>query len=175
MKLIIFYFILCFATVLSGETLQQVFQNSGPAFGYDRYVVLSPNTVYTGGAGIYEGSVFVEGNGAVIDLQDGVGIWVYAEEGFPASLTIYRCTIINGANYGLNFSGTSTGTISNCNLINNDMGIQFMDSSTVEVRNCNFVDNATYGLAIYSTNPAITISYCNAWNNGEDYMENCPG
>ncbi len=160
---------------LYSETLYHAYQNSQPSEGYDHYVMLSPDTLYTGGLGVFEGSVFIQGNGAVIDLESGGGIWVYADQFTPVNLTIDRCTVINGAYYGVNFAGYSTGTVRNCNLINSGMGFQAFDYAVVEIKNCNLVDNGIYGLAIYSTNPTVSISYCNAWNNGEDYMENCPG
>lgn len=160
---------------LSGETLFNAYQNAESLNGYDKYLILSSDNIYTGGLGIFDGSVFIEGNGAVIDLQSGGGIWVYGDTLSPVTFNIEKCTVINGAYYGINFAGYSTGAVLNCNLINCGMGFQAFDYSVVEVKNCNLVDNEIYGLAIYSTNPQIDISYCNAWNNGEDYMENCPG
>ncbi len=159
----------------AGESLFSVYLAAGPAEGYDKYLILDPELLYTGGIGVFEGSVFIEGNGAVIDLQDGSGIWVYGEGETVGSLDIQRCTIQNGGAYGVNFAGIATGSLVNCNLVNDGMGLQLMDTVSVSITNCNLVDNEIYGLAIYSTNPTADISYCNAWNNGEDYMENCPG
>ena len=42
--------------------------------------------IYTGEVGIYEGDIFIEGNGAIVDLNEGLGIWVYAEEEYPMRL-----------------------------------------------------------------------------------------
>ncbi len=175
MRKSIFLLITLFIFPVYGESLYNAYQNAESLNGYDRYVVLSPDNIYTGGLGIFEGSVFIEGNGAVIDLESGGGIWVYADESTPVSLIIDRCSVINGAYFGVNFAGYSTGAVRNCNLINTGMGFQAFDFSVVEVKNCNLINNEVYGLAIYSTNPQVSISYCNAWNNGEDYMENCPG
>ena len=36
-------------TSLRGESLYEVYQNSGPGNGYDKYMVLNPNVIYTGG------------------------------------------------------------------------------------------------------------------------------
>ena len=157
------------------ESLQNMFDTAVPSEGYDRYIILHPDTIYFGGIGIFEDSVFIEGNGAVIELENGSGIWIYGDSESMGSLNINRCTIKNGAYYGLNYSGISTGSITNCNIVNSEMGIQLMDTSITVIKNCNLIDNNVYGIAVYSTNPAVEISYCNTWNNGEDYMENCPG
>ncbi|SVE05169.1 uncharacterized protein METZ01_LOCUS458023, partial [marine metagenome] len=69
-----------------GVTLQSVYDAAGPGNGYDKYVVLEQNTIYTGEVGVYEGNVFIEGNGAIVDLNEGLGIWVYAEDNYPANL-----------------------------------------------------------------------------------------
>ena len=153
---------------LSGETLFNAYQNADPLNGYDKYVILSSENIYSGGLGIFEGSVFIEGNGAVIDLQSGGGIWVYGDTLAPVNFTIDKCTVINGAYFGVNFAGYSTGQVLNCNLINNGMGFQAFDSSVVEFKNGNLVGNEIYGRAINSTNAQVRISYFNAWNNGED-------
>lgn len=175
MKITNYILVLSLLSIVCAESLLQVYQNSGPANGYDVYVELNPETIYTGGLGIYEGSVFIEGNGAVIDLQDGGGIWTYADDQSPANLEINRCTIINGAYYGVNFAGTSTGSVKNCNIINSGMGFQALDLAVVELKNCNITANEIFGVGIFSENPEVNISFCNAWNNGEDYMENCLG
>ena len=84
--------------------------------------------------------------------------------------------ILNGAYYGISYSGTSTGRIENCNFIDNDFGLKFFDTSSVEVKNSNFVGCSTYGLGLYSMEPNIEVSYCNFWENADgDLQENCPG
>ena len=60
-------------------SMWDVYFDASPDNGYDKYIILNPEEVYTGGFGVYEGTVFIEGNGAVIDLQEGLGIWVSAE------------------------------------------------------------------------------------------------
>ena len=105
-----------YISIASGVTLQSVFDAAEPANGYDKYVVLEQNMIYTGEVGIYEGNVFIKGNGAIVDLNEGLGIWVYAEEEYPANLDIEFLTIINGGYNGLTFNGSSTGNFKNCNL-----------------------------------------------------------
>ena len=176
MKLPAFTFIFALLTSIStGITLQEVFDAAGPGNGYDKYVELNREMIYTGGIGVFEGDVLIDGKGAIIDLQEGSGIWVYADETYPASLDIQYCSIVNGGYYGLSYGGTSTGSVNNCNFVHNDMGIKMYDYSDVEMKNCNFIENITYGVGIYSTTPTCNINYCNAWNNGEaPWMENCP-
>ena len=164
-------------SLLQGITLQSVFDASGPGNGYDKYVILEQDMVYTGEVGVYEGNVFIEGNGAIVDLNEGVGIWVYAEEEYPASLEIEYVTIINGGYNGLTFNGSSTGNISNCNFIQNAFGIQIMDDVNISINNCNFVDNSQYGIAVRGTTATLDeINYSNFWENDlgcGGYNENC--
>ena len=162
--------------IVSGITLQSVFDAAGPGNGYDKYVVLEQDVIYTGEVGVYEGNVFIEGNGAIVDLNEGLGIWVYAEEEYPANLDIEYVTIIEGGYNGLTFNGTSTGSISNCNFIHNEFGIQIMDEVNISINNCNFVENSQYGIAVRGTTASFEISYSNCWENSIEcggYNENC--
>ena len=150
--------------------------NAGPMNGYDKYIILDPNEDYFGGFGIYEGSVFIEGNGAVIDLQEGLGIWVSAEfENSNVILDISYVSIINGFEYGVYYSGYAKGQIRNCNFINDYIGLKLLDNTEVNIVNSNFINNEAYGLAVITEIPICNLSYCNGWGNGETYMENCPG
>ena len=170
----IVFTLLTFAIGL-GISLQEVFDAAQPLNGYDKYLVLENGEVYSGGLGIYEGTNFIDGKGAIVDLHQGQGIWIYGSESYPSDLKIQYVNIINGAEYGITFAGTSTGSIENCNFYNNDFGAKFYDTVEVEVKNSNFVQCGTYGLGIYSMEPEIEISYCNFWDNvNDDLMENCP-
>ena len=165
-----------YLSLAEGITLQSVFDAAGPGNGYDKYVVLEQNMIYTGEVGVYEGNVFIEGNGAIVDLNEGLGIWVYAEEEYPANLDIEFVTIINGGYNGLTFNGTSMGNISNCNFIQNGFGIQIMDITNITVKNCNFIENSQYGIAVRGTDASLEISYSNFWENGVGpgaFNENC--
>ena len=162
--------------LLHGVTLQSVFDNAGPANGYDKYLILEHDMIYTGEVGVYEGNVFIEGNGAIVDLIEGLGIWVYAEEEYPANLDMEYVTILNGGYNGLTFNGTSTGNIHNCNFMQNLFGIQTMDDADISVSNCNFISNNQYGIAIRGTTAVFDISYSNFWENSlgcGGYNENC--
>ena len=132
--------------------------------------------IYTGEVGVYEGDVFIEGNGAIVDLNGGLGIWIYAEETLPANLDIEFVTIINGGYNGLTFNGTSTGNISNCNFIFNQYGIQIMDQTNISVKNSNFIHNDEYGFAVRGTLASYDVSHSNFWENAVGdcgYNENC--
>ena len=58
---------------------------------------------------------FIEGNGAIIDLQGGTGIWVYGDDIVPANVDMEYFTLMNGEWYGVFFGGMATGNITNCN------------------------------------------------------------
>ena len=120
---------------------------------------------------ISEDNKVIDGNGAVIDMN-GSTIRAFHVSGY--GVTIKNLTIKN-ANYdgdgGAIYFG-STGTVTNCNFINNKAttddsygGAVCMYSGTVE--NCNFVNNyaSTYGGAIMFSSTG-TVSNCNfAGNN----------
>ena len=177
MKFLLVTLILILHTSISlGITLQSVFDASGPGNGYDKYVVLEQDMIYTGEVGVYEGDVFIEGNGAIVDLNEGLGIWVYAEEDYPANLDIEYVTIINGGYNGITFNGTSTGNITNCNFNQNAYGIQIMDSTNISVKNSNFIQNSDYGIAVRGILASFEITYSNFWENELGpgaFNENC--
>ena len=169
-------FLLIILSCLNAITLQEAFDNASPANGYDKYLELETGMIYTGGIGIYEGDVFIDCKEAIINLEDGNGIWIYADEQYPSSLEIKNCSIINGQYYGLSFGGTSIGDIKNCNFLDTNFGLKLFDYSTVNITNCIFGFNEVYGIGIYTENPILDVSYSLFWENIEsDCMENCPG
>ena len=70
--------LLLFLTLSLPSTLQEAYHNASSYEEYDKYVILEPNQIYTGGIGIYEGNVYINCRGSVIDLEGNLGIWVYA-------------------------------------------------------------------------------------------------
>ena len=165
-----------FFVSLSATTLQEIYENSGPANGYDKYMELDSNIVYRGGIGIFEGDIYIDCNGAVIDLEDGNGIWIYADEQYPSSLEIKDCSIVNGLYYGVSYGGTSTGKITNCNFIDTNFGVKMFDFTDVIITNSIFGSNQTYGIGIYTEYPILDISYSLFWDNESgDCWESCPG
>ena len=97
-------------------SLQEMYDNAISELGYDKYIQLESNQIYTGSIGIYEGRVLIDGNGAIIDLQNENGIWVYSDDYSTASLDIRYCSIINGAYHALSYSGNAMGNIYSINL-----------------------------------------------------------
>ena len=167
--------LLIFIATSYAITLQEVFDNA-PSYGeYEKYIILEPNTVYTGGVGIYEGDIYINCQGSIIDLEGGNGIWVYADVEYPSSLDIEYCTITNGLYYGLSFGGLSTGNVINCNLINTNFGLKLFDVSDVFTTNSIFINNNSMGIGVYSTTPSLDANYLLFWNNEDDCLENCPG
>ena len=156
-------------------TLQEAYNNSSAFEDYDKYVILSPDTIYTGGLGIFEGNVYIDCNGSTIDLQEGNGIWIYADETCPSSLEIEHCTITNSLYYGVSYGGTSNGSIKNCNFINTNFGVKLFDESNVNIINSIFTHNNSVGVAKYTEAPILHTSYSLFWENADDCMENCPG
>ena len=156
-------------------SLQEMYDNAESGLGYDKYIQLEPNQIYTGSIGIYEGSVLIDGNGSIIDLQNENGIWVYSDDSSVSNLDIRYSSIINGAYHGLSYSGSATGNVINCNFINNDYGIKVFDTCSLNITNCNFIDNNSLGFGMIGELTSIDLSYSNFWNNGENIQENCPG
>ena len=109
--------------------------------GYDKYVILDANTIYTGGVGIYEGNAYINCQGSIIDLQQGNGLWVYSDEQYPSSLDIEYCTVTNGIYYGISYGGDAIGNVNNCNLINTNFGLKLFDYTNVVVTNSIFASN----------------------------------
>ncbi len=157
------------------STLQEMYENANSYEEYDKYIILSQNNIYSGGLGLYEGNTYIDCNGAIIDLEEGNGIWIYGNGNIPANLDIKECIITNSLYYGLSYSGESTGNINNCNLINTNFGIKLFDNSNVVVNNSIFYSNNSMGISIYTENPNLNISYSLFWDNEDNHLENCPG
>jgi len=162
-------------SLIHSTSLQELYDNAESQFGYDKYIELNENEIYTGGIGIYQGSTYIKGNGAIIDLENQNGIWIYSDENSNASLDIEYSSIINGAYHGISYAGNATGSIINCNFVNNDYGIKVFDTCTLNITNCNFINNTTLGFGMIGELTNITLSYSNFWDNGDDILENCPG
>ena len=156
-------------------SLQEAYDEANSYEEYDKYLFLDSNITYTGGLGIYEGNVFIDCNGAIIDLQEGQGIWLYADEEYNSSLDIQHCSIVNGLYYGLSFGGISTGNIYNCNFHSTNFGLKLFDESSVYITNSIFINQQSMGIGIYTELPDITADYLLFWDNEDDCLENCPG
>lgn len=159
---------------ICAESLYDVFIEADSANGFDKYLILNPDIIYTGGLGSSEHSIYIEGNGAVIDLLEGTGLWIAGDENTTGSLNIDRCTVINGGSYGISLIGYSENIITNCNIFNTHWGIHISDSVNVTIQNVNILDNE-YGIAVSGTRTNLFIDYVNVWNNTENFMINCFG
>ena len=80
---------------LFSYTLQEIYDNANSYEEYDKYLILTQNNIYSGGLGLYEGNTYIDCNGAIIDLEEGNGIWVYGDENNPSNLDIQECIITN--------------------------------------------------------------------------------
>ena len=174
-KIMIIGIIILSISILYSTTLQEAFDNASSYGEYEKFLVLEPNTIYTGGIGIYEGDVYINCMESVIDLESGNGIWIYADAEYPSSLDIEHCTITNGLYYGLSFGGMSEGNVINCNFINTNFGLKLFDESDVFVTNSIFTNNNSMGIGIYTAIPILDANYLLFWNNEDDCLENCPG
>ena len=45
--------------LLISTTLQEAYDNASQYGDYNKYIVLEPNQIYTGGIGIYEGNIYI--------------------------------------------------------------------------------------------------------------------
>ena len=60
---------------LFGYSLQEIYDNANSFENYDKYLILSPEHIYTGGLGLYEGNTYIDCNGAIINLEDGTPLY----------------------------------------------------------------------------------------------------
>ena len=134
MKTLAMVMLLLYIGFLGAVSLQQAYDMAEPDGIYDRYLILETGVIYTGGLWIgktinpqinaLEGregeNVFIEGNGAILDLQHTELTISYCEN----RLDIQDCIIINGDVHFRGeselFSATPTGSVNYCTFYNND-------------------------------------------------------
>ena len=63
-----FLFILINSFSFASTNLQQVYSNAGPGLGYDRLLILEPDSTYMGGFSASNKKIGIKGYGALIDL-----------------------------------------------------------------------------------------------------------
>ncbi len=128
------------------------------------------NYTYDAGATITinENNKVIDGDGAVIDMK---GSTIRAFDVTASGVTIKNLTIKNVNYYGdggaIIFE--KSGTVINCNFINNTVGLQggaIYFVSTGSVTNCNFINNTAseWGGAIMFSRTG-TVTNCNFVNN----------
>ena len=89
------YILLLTLNLLISTTLQEAYDNAIPYGDYEKYIILEPNQIYNGGIGIYEGDIYINCQGSIVDLNNQNGIWIYADDDYSASLEIEYCNIIS--------------------------------------------------------------------------------
>jgi hypothetical protein len=149
-------------------SLNDVFQNAPAMAGYDKVLMLDPDSVYTGGITIWNQKVAIWGNGATIDLQNSSIIAIGT-----GVLDIDGCAIINGT-AGINVNDEVHAIVSNCVLYNNYNGIEHNSTrAVIRVYNTIFIQNQHYGL--YTKEENLTyLEYNVAFNNLDGhYMAGC--
>lgn len=154
------FLLFVFPALLFAESLNSVFQNSGPAAGYDKLVELKAGQLYTGGITAQGGSILIEGNGAVIDLQ-GERLTFRG----LTKVTITGCIVINGSD-GLLCQDSVTALVTQSVFYNNHFGIRYESPyGQIEVYNTVLAKNSKYGFACNDGNAAI-LHYIDAYQNG---------
>ena len=155
-------YIVIIISFIHAITLQEAYDDASSYGEYDKYVILNADSTYYWGLGIYEGNVMIDGQGSIVNLDGGTGIWAYGTEDYPCNVDIKFCTIINGEYDAVNYAGTATGSVENCNLVNNDIGIKLMDYSNVNISNSNFINGSLISPrgGFYCRNACVSIGTC---------------
>ena len=158
-------------SLIRAGTLLEAYQNALPGMGYDKLIILDPNSVYTGGITITDEKVGIRGNGAMIDLVGGSQILVNGK----STIEIDGCVIVKGT-YGLHCEGEVSAYISQCTFYANDIAISYMSTvGLIEVYNTIISNSNQYGFACHEDSYRI-LHYIDAYaNTGGNYMEFCPG
>jgi hypothetical protein len=139
--------------------------------GYDKLIILHPDSTYTGSLTILNEKVGIRGNGAIINLAGGNYILVTGE----STIEIDGCVIRNGF-YGIRCEGNINAYISQCTFFRNDTAISYMTTAgSIEVFNTIISSSNGYGFACLDESNRI-LHYIDAFGNvGGDYMAFCPG
>ena len=159
-----------FSYVYAG-TLLEAYQNAVSGMGYDRLIILHPDSTYIGGLIILDEKVGIRGNGAIIDLAGGEYIYVSGN----STIEIDGCVIMDGA-YGIHCEGNITAYISQCTFYRNTTAISFMTTmGSIEVYNTIISNSNHYGFASIEGAYRV-LNYIDAYANADgNYMEFCPG
>jgi hypothetical protein len=169
----IFILLLLFfsSSLIRAGTLLEAYQNAVPGLGYDKLIILHPDSIYTGGLTITDEKVGIRGNGATIDLVGGSYILVNGN----STIEIDGCVIVKGS-YGLQCEGEVSAYITQCTFFGNNIGISYMSTvGSIEVYNTIISNSNQYGFACHENSYRI-LHYIDSYANaGGNYMEFCPG
>jgi len=177
-KFFVFLIIVIFAGnsgAFGYQSLQEIFDNSGPCYGYDRYMVLDPTIEYEGDLDLWTGeSVRIIGNGAKIFGNDSTN----AIKVYGTGLDISGCVFIGGENalfymmnaYGKAFNNTVIGA-DTCGMRtyyrSEDPGVEFYN---------NIIVDCYYAIGAVEYNLPGYIGYNILYSSIElDYAMYCPG
>lgn len=170
-KILLSAFLLLLIVSLSfaSTTLQQIYLNASPGLGYDRLMILHPDSIYTGGISVLNEKIGIKGYGAIVELN-GDSIFVDGE----SQIDIDGCVIING-NSGLAAHGSTNSLITHCTFYGNVIGIHFMSAGAIEVVNTIIANNSRFGYACDETSVCV-LHYLDSYQNTQgNYMEWCSG
>ena len=169
--ILIIMLVLTSSSLIRAGTLLEAYQNAQPGMGYDKLIILHPDTVYTGGLTITDQKVGIRGNGATIDLVGGSYIFVNGK----STIEIDGCIIVKGA-YGLHCEGEVSAFITQCTFYANDIAISYMSTAgSIEVYNTIISNSNQYGFACHEDSYRI-LHYIDAYaNTNGNYMAFCPG
>ncbi len=170
LKLTPLYILILGVSLALGITLQEAYQNASPGLGYDRLVLLNPDSIYTGGLNIVDEKVGIKGFGAIIDLNND-SISVTGQ----SIIDLDGCVIINGA-AGLYLDGPVVSRVSQCTFYGNQYGILIKSGdASIVVYNTILAHQFRYGFACQKSTQRI-LYYLDAFQNTQgNYVEWCPG
>lgn len=167
------------APAAMAKTLQSAYDEAGAGEGYDKLLVLDPNTTYTGGCGVLIGKKScIRGNGALCDLGDSQ-VFV-AQPG--TQLDITGCCLINGGTFGAIYvADSATANIDGNTICKNGLGLYIWAYSSATVKNNIIFKNnksggSMYAIAKHQDTTTLNILYNDVDSHyGGNYMYFCPG
>jgi parallel beta-helix repeat protein len=155
-------------------TLQDAYDACGSGNGYDKYLVLTPGTTYTGGLSVDSGKdSCIKGRYAKVSLTGNQKI---AAAGQNTVLDVDHLVVYGDGNTtGLEYTYYAEGLVDFCTVYGHEYGIWVWSNTDVTIKNSIVSGNSKYGMAWYSTSkPSVT--YCDTWGNSVwNYAEYCSG
>lgn len=165
-------FLTAWTSISLAVPLIQAYNNAAPGAGYDRMIVLDPETVYTGGLVIFNEAVCILSAGAQIDLRNSQ-ILVNP----TAMLDICGVVVRNGVNNdaALKYGDVGTRWIDHCTFYDNYDGVRFWDNSDMVLTSNIFSYSSHYGVYTH-VDAERWMAFNDAWQNTSgNYKEWCPG
>lgn len=149
--------------------LQQAFDEASPGAGYDRWVYLDRETLYTGGLILSDGNYCLISSGAVVDLQ---GDRIVVDP--SATLDVCGVVLANSDSAALKYNGAGHGWVDHVTFCGNYDGLYFWQNSVMKITSSIFSFSAHYGVYCHQTCERW-MAFNDAWSNpAGDYKELCP-